>query len=429
VSSSETAIKVRSLSKQYLLGAEPEQPHSLKGRLQQTLSTPFRWLSSQFRAPSEQETLWALRDVSFDVQRGEVVGIIGHNGAGKSTLLKILSRITEPSSGYAEIHGRIAALLEVGTGMHPELTGRENIFMNGTVLGMKKREIQSKFDEIVEFSGVGRFLDTPVKRYSSGMRVRLGFAIAAHLEPEILIIDEVLAVGDAAFQQKCLGKMQDVSSHGRTVLFVSHNMAAVENLCSRAIVMDRGSIAFSGSTQEAINEYVQLQDQSTGTPLSERGDREGNGSFRFSKVTFLSTNGKTINHAISGKPLAIEIKISCEEHLNLKTTDIHVTFYSSREQYMFTCSTAAAGSNEGKLTDGTVLLCTIAELPLTAGLYVYNVYGTVGGITADWVRKAGTLSVIEGDFFGTGKIIGHPGGFLVRHSWNTEAPQAAAHER
>jgi len=221
------AICVDKLSKRYRIGARQKREATLRKRLGNMLASPFEYLRASLRPPTEDETLWALRDVSFEVQHGEVLGIIGRNGAGKSTLLKILSRITEPTSGTAALYGRVGSLLEVGTGFHPELTGRENIYMNGAILGMRRAEIDAKFDEIVDFAGVEKFIDTPVKRYSSGMYVRLGFAVAAHLEPEILIVDEVLAVGDAEFQKKCLGKMGEVAKGGRTVLFVSHNMASV----------------------------------------------------------------------------------------------------------------------------------------------------------------------------------------------------------
>lgn len=313
---SDTAIQVRNLGKKYRLGREIRPAGSIGAQIAQSVSAPFHWLGSQFRPPTEEETLWALRDVSFNIRQGEVVGIIGHNGAGKSTLLKILSRITEPTTGYAEIHGRIAALLEVGTGMHPELTGRENIFMNGTVLGMRKSEIQTKFDEIVEFSGVGRFLDTPVKRYSSGMRVRLGFAIAAHLEPEILIIDEVLAVGDAAFQQKCLGKMQDVSSHGRTVLFVSHRMEAVRSLCSRAILLQHGHLYKDGPCPEIVAEYYRLLRESEVNESSSADNatfRRGSGKVRISSIEATNLCGDVSYVVNQGDPVRFTISYTVTE--------------------------------------------------------------------------------------------------------------------
>lgn len=241
------SISVRDLSKKYTIGKQKDTS------LKDTLTSIFQ------ATQSSGEEFMALSDVSFDIKKGEVVGIIGKNGAGKSTLLKVLSQITKPSTGTIEINGRIASLLEVGTGFHPELSGRENIFLNGTILGMTRKEVKAKFDEIVAFSGVGKFIDTPVKHYSSGMYVRLAFAVAAHLEPEILIIDEVLAVGDAEFQKKCLGKMKEVAGHGRTVIFVSHNMEAVKNLCERAIFMEHGRVIMDGKPVDVIEQYLEQQ--------------------------------------------------------------------------------------------------------------------------------------------------------------------------
>ena len=252
---SDVAIRVEGLSKLYRLGKR-ERYRTLRDTLVDAVAAPFRSLRSRRVSNGEPETIWALKDVSFEVKYGEVIGIIGRNGAGKSTLLKILSRITEPTEGEAEIRGRVGSLLEVGTGFHPELTGRENIYLNGAILGMKRAEIQRKFDEIVAFAEVEKFLDTPVKRYSSGMYVRLAFAVAAHLEPEILIVDEVLAVGDVAFQKKCLGKMSEVSEGGRTVLFVSHNMGAAESLCGTGLLLERGKLARAGLISQVISQYT-----------------------------------------------------------------------------------------------------------------------------------------------------------------------------
>ncbi len=241
-------LEIRNISKQYRLGRAFQKTETFRELLQRAITAPLRAFhgSSGKDGAVKDERFWALRDINFDVAEGEVVGIIGRNGAGKSTLLKVISRITDPTEGFIKVRGRMASLLEVGTGFHPELTGRENIFLNGAILGMRKTEIVSKFDEIVDFAEVEKFLDTPVKHYSSGMYVRLAFAVAAHLNPEILIVDEVLAVGDVAFQKKCLGKMNEVSRGGRTVLFVSHNMAAVENLCRRGVVLERGKLVFDG---------------------------------------------------------------------------------------------------------------------------------------------------------------------------------------
>ena len=251
---SDIAIRVENLSKLYHIGALRQRDDTLRD----ALTGLFR-RSQKGAQPDDDTNLWALKDVSFEVKRGEVVGIVGRNGAGKSTLLKILSRITEPTSGHAEIHGRVGSLLEVGTDFHPELTGRENIYMNGAILGMRRSEIDRQFDEIVAFAEIERFLDTPVKRYSSGMHVRLAFAVAAHLEPEILLVDEVLAVGDVEFQRKCLGKMEDVAQGGRTVIFVSHNMAAVKDLCQRAFLLKEGELEFVGSVDATIRRYLETQ--------------------------------------------------------------------------------------------------------------------------------------------------------------------------
>jgi lipopolysaccharide transport system ATP-binding protein len=267
----DTVIKVENLSKAYRIGLKEQRSDTLGGAITSWLRSPFRNyrklrnLSDIAETSQDADVFWALRDVSFDVQRGDILGIIGKNGAGKSTLLKILSKITDPTQGNIKIIGRVAALLEVGTGFNPDLSGRENTYLNGTILGMTKKEIDKKFDEIVDFSGVEQFIDTPVKRYSSGMKVRLGFAVAAHLEPEVLIVDEVLAVGDAEFQKKCLGKMKDVSSNeGRTVLFVSHNMTAVKSLCNKGLLLEHGTVRYFGDLAQTVNHYIK-SGEDTGT--------------------------------------------------------------------------------------------------------------------------------------------------------------------
>ena len=261
---SDRAINIENLSKAYRIGLKEIGNDTFAGSILASLKSPFsnfrklKNLSNISHEEVSDDIIWALKDVSMEVKRGEVVGIIGKNGAGKSTLLKIISNITEPTTGRIEIYGRVASLLEVGTGFNPELTGRENVYLNGTILGMTKKEVDKKFDEIVEFSGVQKFVDTPVKRYSSGMKVRLAFAVAAHLEPEILIVDEVLAVGDAEFQKKCLGKMESITSEGRTILFVSHNMSAIKNLCTRAVLLKEGKVVSTGNTEKVIDEYMNV---------------------------------------------------------------------------------------------------------------------------------------------------------------------------
>ena len=269
--------------------------------------------------------IWALHDVSFQVLQGEAIGIIGRNGAGKSTLLKILSRVTAPTNGVVKVKGRIASLLEVGTGFHLELTGRENIYLNGAILGMTRSEIDSKVDEIIDFSGIEQFIDTPVKRYSSGMYVRLAFAVAAHLEPEILVVDEVLAVGDAAFQKKCLGKMGDVAGEGRTVLFVSHNMAAVSSLCTKGIVLDGGQMVTPmGTIDNAIESYLSRLSETTTVDLAERKDRKGDGQIRMTGFDVLDEQGKAQDIVLSGQTVEFRIHYECVNNLRPRNISVAI---------------------------------------------------------------------------------------------------------
>ncbi len=306
---SDTVIRVENLSKHYRIGLREKRAKTIKQAVKRIASSPFKYLNSVLREPTPEEMFWALQNVSFEVKRGDVVGIIGRNGAGKSTLLKILSQITEPSSGYAEIRGRVRSLLEVGTGFHPDLTGRENIYLNGTIMGMRKLEIDRRFDEIVDFAEVEKFIDTPVKHYSSGMYTRLAFAVAAHLTPEILIVDEVLAVGDAQFQKKCLGKMKDVSlNEGRTVIFVSHNMGAITSLCSRAILLQSGELSFEGSPNKAISNYM-IQ----GSEIENKGFfliNEGDEYAHLKSIEIVDINGIQTDFLLTGKPFGIKVDFS-----------------------------------------------------------------------------------------------------------------------
>ncbi|MCS7248462.1 MAG: ABC transporter ATP-binding protein [Anaerolineales bacterium] len=304
---SDIAIRVENLGKQYRIGAQSDDYPTLRDALTRAALYPFRVLRYGF--PSQHETIWALRQVSFEVKQGEVLGIIGRNGAGKSTLLKILARVTEPSEGYAEIHGRVGALLEVGTGFHPELTGRENIYLNGAILGMKRAEIQKKFDEIVEFSGIEKFIDTPVKRYSSGMYLRLAFAVAAHLEPQILVVDEVLAVGDAEFQRKCLGKMSDVASQGRTVLFVSHNMSAILRLTQETIVLEGGRMLLRAPSSQAVDFYLSSGLSQSGEKRWQKQEIPAE-SYPFYPIALRIRNpqGKVVETVRSTEPIEVEVE-------------------------------------------------------------------------------------------------------------------------
>ncbi len=320
MSQSQSIIRVENLGKKYDIGNKQQE------RYQSLRDVITNKVKSAFSKPQKNTTskeFWALKDINFDIQQGDRVGIIGRNGAGKSTLLKVLSRITEPTTGSIAIKGRIASLLEVGTGFHPELSGRENIFLNGAILGMGRKEIKSKFDEIVDFSEVEKFLDTPVKRYSSGMYVRLAFAVAAHLEPEILIVDEVLAVGDSKFQKKCLGKMGEVSSQGRTILFVSHNTTFVRNLCNKGIWLDRGQIKQTGSTTEVINSYLSSMHDQTfdeNSELHNTLNRRGNGDVRFSKILITDKNDIESSDFLSGQ----DIKFNFEAKINKNLSSLSV---------------------------------------------------------------------------------------------------------
>jgi len=306
---SNAIIKVDNLSKRYHLGELHQRTNSFRDRITSLLKRDSRI--------KEFETIWALKNVSFEVKEGEIIGIIGRNGAGKSTLLKILSRITKPTKGKAFINGRVSSLLEVGTGFHPELTGGENIFLNGSILGMRKREINKKFDEIVSFAEIEKFLDTPVKRYSSGMYVRLAFAVAAHLDPEVLLVDEVLAVGDVAFQKKCLGKMGDVSKEGRTVLFVSHNMGAISQLCQKALLLDQGQKIAQGVSAEVIKKY--LSDKNVNSEMVDLSNwkvRTGSGVAIFKSVSILNSGGEIADKFFIGDSLRVCFEIETQKKIN-----------------------------------------------------------------------------------------------------------------
>jgi lipopolysaccharide transport system ATP-binding protein len=312
---SDSVIKVCSLGKQYRIGGAAKPYKTIRESITDTVMSPLRKIRQGFQTTDGDDTansFWALKDVNFEVNRGEVVGIIGRNGAGKSTLLKILSRITEPTEGQVEIDGRVGSLLEVGTGFHPELTGRENIYLNGAILGMKRAEVARKFDEIVAFAETEKFLDTPVKFYSSGMYTRLAFAVAAHLEPEILIVDEVLAVGDAQFQKKCMGKMGEVAKHGRTVLFVSHNMTAVSGLCSRVIWLSNGRVCMSGPSARIVSEYLSKGAALGAEQVWESGSEPGNDEVKLRRVAVAPMDPSTGDLITVDTPIQLDV-----EYLNL----------------------------------------------------------------------------------------------------------------
>jgi lipopolysaccharide transport system ATP-binding protein len=325
---SDTVIQVENLGKKYVLGRKQESYTSLRDVLAngaKTILNPFQKQKSQIQ--NSQDEFWALKDLSFEIKQGERVGIVGRNGAGKSTLLKVLSRITEPTKGRINIKGRVASLLEVGTGFHPELTGRENIYLNGAILGMSKEEIQRKFDEIVAFAEIEKFLDTPVKRYSSGMYVRLAFAVAAHLEPEILIVDEVLAVGDAQFQKKCLGKMEDVGKEGRTVLFVSHNMATVTTLCQRSIWLIGGQVHMDGDAEHITSKFLTYGAEHSGEVVL-NSSNEQNQRFWFKRVSLINSERNIVSVFDIREPIKIRLEYSATQRFGSIDTSFQF-FWSS----------------------------------------------------------------------------------------------------
>lgn len=363
----------------------------------------------------EVEEFWALKDVFFEVERGQVVGIIGRNGAGKSTLLKVLSRITEMTRGRVSLSGRVAALLEVGTGFHPELTGRENIFLNGAILGMHRSEIREKFDEIVHFAEVERFLDTPVKRYSSGMYVRLAFAVAAHLESEILLVDEVLAVGDAAFQKKCLGKIKNVASDGRTVLFVSHNMPMVKKLCSRAIVLSEGSVTFDGNVTKGVDHYMSLSAAAETIKLEDRLDRRGDGGLRFTDVCISGPSGVR-NLVLMGE--AAEIKLAFNAKNIVSVCDVSIHILNQMDQTILRYSTMETSASFQNLGGKGILTCKIPPIQILPGNYSLLVAASVPPRYQylDYVENAATFEVQPNDVFGTGKVPEH-GVYYTECDW------------
>ncbi len=424
---SEIAIRAEGLSKLYRLGGRKGGYKTLRETLTDAYLTPFRALRSVMtrngRGDSTEETFWALKDISFEIGRGEVIGIIGRNGAGKSTLLKILSRIVEPTDGYADIRGRIGSLLEVGTGFHPELTGRENIFLNGAILGMRRAELGGKFDEIVDFAEVEKFIDMPVKHYSSGMYLRLAFSVAAHLEPEILLVDEVLAVGDAAFRNKCLGKMGDVVQHGRTVLFVSHDMTAISHLASRCLLLESGQMAFMGETEQAIREYAKRQPAGE-HDLASRNDRHGDGTIRLLSVRFLNSDGETVRGIGSGEAVTIEIQYrSSLDDPDPRDFWFDLIFKDALGHPAATFSTRFSPvSVKGPLKNEGLLSCQIPSLTLADDVYHLELLLAYRIGLCDHVRRAAELEVRPSNYFGTGHapVSGKHGPALIQHTWTAE---------
>jgi len=384
-----------------------------------TMAAPLRRLRTlRGRAP-ESEMFWALRDVTFDVEHGEVVGIIGKNGAGKSTLLKILSRITEPTEGRAVLRGRVTSLLEVGTGFHPELTGRENVYLNGSILGMRRKEIARKFDEIAAFAEVEKFLDTPVKRYSSGMYVRLAFAVAAHLEPEILVVDEVLAVGDAQFQRKCLAKMGEVGREGRAVLFVSHNMAALQNICRTGIILKEGKVDYRGPIEEAARRYLSATGAREITDLRGVKDRTGNGQVRVTSIAVCDLGGRPVTGIGIGEGCSIDLDYESAEGVVPVNVEVGVALLSVHGVKTVMFSNLVAGYPFEQLPPRGKIRCVVPSLPIAEGSYLVGVSISCNGETNDWVDRAARFDVYPSDFYESGRTY-NPGStqLYLRHRWD-----------
>lgn len=412
----DVAIRVAGVGKQYGIGQRQRYDS-----LQEAVMGLFSLRSTHAPLPT---SFWALRDISFAVPRGAVFGIIGRNGAGKSTLLKILAQITEPTEGRVEMFGRVGSLLEVGTGFHPELTGRENIFLNGAILGMRRAEIRKNFDEMVVFAEIEPFLDTPVKRYSSGMYVRLAFAVAAHLRTEILLVDEVLAVGDAAFQKRCLGKMGDVAQEGRTVLLVSHNMAAVANLCRQVAVLEGGRLVQIGDAQQMVVGYLQQEDggQADAGTLQTR-DRQGNGPIRFTTFYCQTAAGERVANPVCGQAVQLVVGYEAVNLPQIFQLEISIGLCLADGTRLVNFSTHFFPDFLPKVVPAFgQFVCTVPQFPLRFGQYLADLYCQINGEMSDYVRGAARLQVYDGDFYGTGKLVmAGTGAVVLPHSWQLQA--------
>ena len=421
-----TAIEFNNISKQYRLGVVSSG--TIRADFQRWWTVNIRGKEDPFLKVGEtndraskgsSEYVWALKDIDFKVEQGDVVGIIGKNGAGKSTLLKILSKVTGPTTGTIKAKGRMGSLLEVGTGFHPEMTGRENIYLNGAILGMNKQEIARKLDEIVDFSGCERYIDTPVKRYSSGMMVRLGFAVAAHLDPEILVVDEVLAVGDAEFQKKAIGKMQDVSrGEGRTVLFVSHNMASVRKLCHSGILLENGRVKESGLIGDVIDYYMSSNIGKTEVSVAERKDRNGSQDARITKISMF-TNGVERDSITMGR--GAEFVLQVESDYEIPKAHVGISIWSQSEVIVIHSNTNFTLGHTIAIHKGiNKYKCSFPSLPIQYGQYYLNVaiYDEQNAYI-DQIERAYSFSVVEDDCYGTGKLAGQHQGFLaIKNNWD-----------
>jgi lipopolysaccharide transport system ATP-binding protein len=414
------AIDIHDVSKVYRI--DPTMGRMVSRTLVDDISNAVRQPFRRGGKPKKQE-VWALREVTLQVHPGDVIGLIGRNGAGKSTLLKILSRITEPTTGYADIFGRVGSLLEVGTGFHTELTGRENIYLSGAILGMRKSEIDRKFEQIVEFSGVRKFIETPIKRYSSGMAVRLAFSVAAHLEPEILLVDEVLAVGDAAFQKKCIGKMGEVAEGGRTVVFVSHNMAAITSLCNRGVWLENGQVNADGTVQDVVQGYLSAVGELEGakTDLKSRTDRGGDGRVRFTAFHIRDDHGDPMLALVSGDPANLVLSYETDGVVT-GTVSVHFWICDAFGKCILTLSTVYTGEDFSNIPPKGEIVLRIPRFPLREGRYFVDLGVDVDNVKADRVTKAIQLDVASGAFYPVQQPADASyGNLLCDHTWSLGA--------
>jgi lipopolysaccharide transport system ATP-binding protein len=416
-----TAICVENVSKRYRTNVETHG--AAYSTLRESIMNGARSCYARLRKGmrSQTEEFWALRDVSFKVEPGEVVGIIGRNGAGKSTLLKVLSRITRPTKGCVKLKGRLGSLLEVGTGFHPELSGRDNVFLNGVVLGMTRREIARHFDAIVEFAELQKFIDTPIKRYSTGMYVRLAFSVAAHINPEILLVDEVLAVGDIAFQKKCLGQMDAVAKGGRTVLFVSHQLEALTSLCPTSLLIENGRLVAKDATKTIIDRYLQSQQKLLHMRLADRPDHVGHQRLRFTDTWLEDMEGRKVLSAMSGQAVKFVVRYELAPDQRVRCPGISFAIYTQRGAPVtrfFSNATAREDFVEDLPSCGR-FECLVPRLPLNSGSYIYNVMAEIGpeSEAEDWIQGAGAFTVDHGDFYGTGRLIEPKFPTLTDHRW------------
>jgi lipopolysaccharide transport system ATP-binding protein len=423
----DVSVRVEGLSKRYRIGAELDRDESLVASLARQLAGPvrnYRRLRDLRRfgeEAAEANVIWALRDVSFELAPGDVLGVVGRNGAGKSTLLKVLARITEPTAGRVDLRGRVASLLEVGTGFHPDLTGRENVFLNGTMLGMSRREVASRLDEILEFAEIRKFADTPVKRYSSGMYVRLAFSVAAHLDPDVLIADEVLAVGDAEFQRKSLGEMRTVAEGGRTVIFVSHNHGLVSALCTRAIWLEQGRLMAQGDVEEVMAAYAASLQTGGAGDVRHRTDRLGNGRVQVTE-NFVREPGGTPTFAVTaGTPLELVVRYDGSE-TPVGRLAVAVTIETLLRERIATVSNVLSGDDLESAPGRGELVCRLDGLPLNEGDYMCTVKLEVDGLTADQIADTTRFHVNPAGFYPTSAYPGaRSGPLLLGHSWRLEA--------